>query len=90
MIVQLYSLILLLKNEPPHQKTNNLHKCENNGADQIRGNREADKRLCVRYLDSTIPLLRSNAILLWWFFLFYVLVFKNLCAICALCMFSYF
>ena len=30
---------------------------ENKGADQLRGNREADQRLCFRYLDSTIPLL---------------------------------
>ena len=33
---------------------------------------------------------RSKAILLWWFFLFYVLVFKVVCAVGALCMFSYF
>ena len=31
--------------------------CENNDADQLRGNREADQRLCFRYTDSTIPLL---------------------------------
>ena len=33
--------------------------CENKDADQLRGNRnrEADQRLCFRYLDSTIPLL---------------------------------
>ena len=31
--------------------------CENKNADQLRGNREADQRLCFRYLDSTIPLL---------------------------------
>ena len=30
---------------------------ENKGADQLGGNREADKRLCFRYSDSTIPLL---------------------------------
>ena len=30
---------------------------ENKGADQLRGNREADQRLCFRYTDSTIPLL---------------------------------
>ena len=28
--------------------------CENKGADQLRGNREADQRLCFRYSDSTI------------------------------------
>ena len=31
--------------------------CENKGADQLRGYREADQRLCFRYIDSTIPLL---------------------------------
>ena len=31
--------------------------CENKDADQLRGNREADQRLCYRYIDSTIPLL---------------------------------
>ena len=29
--------------------------CENKGADQLRGNREADQRLCFRYTDSTFP-----------------------------------
>ena len=32
-------------------------KCENKDADQLRGNREADQRLCFCYIDSTIPLL---------------------------------
>ena len=31
--------------------------CENKDADQLRGNREADQRLCFRYTDSTISLL---------------------------------
>ena len=31
--------------------------CENKDADQPRGNREADQRLWIRYIDSTIPLL---------------------------------
>ena len=31
--------------------------CENKDADQLRGNREDDQRLCFRYTDSTIPLL---------------------------------
>ena len=31
--------------------------CENKAADQLRGYREADQRLCFRYTDSTIPLL---------------------------------
>ena len=36
--------------------------CENKDADQLRGNREADQRLCVRYIDSTIPLLSKSEI----------------------------
>ena len=35
---------------------------ENKGADQLRGNREADQRLCFRYTDSTIPLLSKSKI----------------------------
>ena len=31
--------------------------CENKDADQLRGYREADQRLCLRYTDSTISLL---------------------------------
>ena len=31
--------------------------CENKDADQLCGYREADQRLCFRYIDSTIPLL---------------------------------
>ena len=37
--------------------------CENKDADQLRGNREADQRLCFRYMDSTIPLLSKSDIL---------------------------
>ena len=36
--------------------------CENKDADQLRGNREADQRLCFRYADSTIPLLPTSKI----------------------------
>ena len=36
--------------------------CENKEADQLRGNREADQRLCFRYTDSTIPLLPKSEI----------------------------
>ena len=36
--------------------------CENKAADQLRGNREADQRLCFRYIDSTIPLLSRSEI----------------------------
>ena len=35
-------------------------KCENKDADQLRGNREADQRLCFRYIDSMIPLLSKS------------------------------
>ena len=34
--------------------------CENKDADQLRGNHEADQRLCFRYTDSTIPLLPKS------------------------------
>ena len=36
--------------------------CENKDADQLRGDREADQRLCFRYTDSTIPLLPKSEI----------------------------
>ena len=36
--------------------------CENKDADQLRGNREADKRLCFRNTDSTIPQLSESEI----------------------------
>ena len=36
--------------------------CENKDADQLRGNREADQRLCFRYIDSTIPILCKSEI----------------------------
>ena len=36
--------------------------CENKDADQLRGNREADQRLCFRYTDSIIPLLPKSKI----------------------------
>ena len=35
---------------------------ENKDADQLRGDREADQRLCFRYTDSTIPLLLKSKI----------------------------
>ena len=36
--------------------------CEYKDADQLRGNREADQRLCFRYTDSTISLLSKSEI----------------------------
>ena len=50
---------------------------ENKGADQLRGNREADQRLCFRYSDSTIPPLLKSEISSFW--LFSVLVQVGLC-----------
>ena len=50
---------------------------ENKAADQLRGNREADQRLCFRYSDSTIPLLLKSEISSFW--LFSVLVQAGLC-----------
>ena len=40
--------------------------CENKDADQLRGNREADQRLCFRYTDNTIPLLPTSEISSLW------------------------
>ena len=36
--------------------------CENKDADQFGGNREADQRLCFRYINSTIPFLSKSEI----------------------------
>ena len=36
--------------------------CENKDADQLRGNRKADQRLCFHYMDITIILLRKYQI----------------------------
>ena len=54
---------------------------ENKDADQLRGNREADQRLCFRYSDSTIPLLLKSEISS--FQLFPVLVQAGLCRTCS-------
>ena len=54
---------------------------ENKDADQLRGNREADHRLCFRYTDSTIPLLLKSEISS--FSLFSVLVQVGLCRTCS-------
>ena len=54
---------------------------ENKDADQLRGNREADQRLCFRYSDSTIPLLLKSEISS--FMLFSVLVQAGLCRTCS-------
>ena len=36
--------------------------CKNKDADQLRGDREADQRLCFRYMDSAIPILPKSEI----------------------------
>ena len=47
-----------------------LNICENGGADQLRGNCEADRRLCFRYTDNTTHLIseskfKASGLLLW-------------------------
>ena len=55
--------------------------CENKDADQLRGNHEADQRLCFRYTDSTLPLLFKSEISR--FQLISVLVQAALCRTCS-------
>ena len=73
-----YTVILL---EPPHGKTNNLHMRKKKDADQLRGNREADQRLCLRYTDSRLPLLFKYEISS--FQLTSVTVQSDLCRTCS-------
>ena len=40
--------------------------CENKDADQLRGYRQADQRLCFRHTDSAIPLLSKSEISSLW------------------------
>ena len=40
--------------------------CENKYADQLRGNREADQRLCFCYIHIAIPLLSKSEISSLW------------------------
>ena len=56
LLIKSYVTTLRQINKPRREKTGILHM-ENKDADQLRGNREADQRLCFRYTDSTIPLL---------------------------------
>ena len=46
----------------PHVRKPDFCICENKDADQLRGNHEADQRLCFRYTDSTIPLVSKSEI----------------------------
>ena len=57
----LWCALVLMPNEPHHKETGFL-PMQNKGADQLRGNREADQRLCFRCTDSTIPLLSESKI----------------------------
>ena len=50
------------KQYEPHHEKPMFCICENKDADQLRGNREADQRLCFRYIDTTIPLLSKTII----------------------------
>ena len=36
--------------------------CQNKDADQLSGKREADQRICFRYMDSAIPLLSKSEV----------------------------
>ena len=54
---------------------------KNKDADQLRGDREADQRLCFRYTDSTIPLLPKSEISS--FYAFSVTVQPGLCLTCS-------
>ena len=40
-------------------KSATIYMCENNGADQLRGNHEADQRFCFRYTDNTLFFLNT-------------------------------
>ena len=46
----------------PRREKSAICICENKDADQLRGNHEADQRLCFRYIDSTIPQLPAYKI----------------------------
>ena len=59
--VMVYILEMRFINQPPHEKTNNLHR-QKQSADQLCSNWEADQRLCFRYMDGTIPLLSESKI----------------------------
>ena len=48
--------------EPRHQKNRIFAYAKTKTQISFRGNREADQRLCFRYLDSTIPLLPKSKI----------------------------
>ena len=51
------------KYEPRREKIRLSAYAINKDADQLRSNREADQRLCFRYIDSTIPPLPKYEVL---------------------------
>ena len=58
----LFQPFLMSNNISRHMGKPTICICENKDADQLRGNREADRRLCFRYMDSTLPLLLKSEI----------------------------
>ena len=56
-VLQTCALMMSVTSYEPRREKTVFCICENKDADQLRGNREADQRLCFRYMDSTIPLL---------------------------------
>ena len=60
--LKLHDFVILLHLSRDVRKPDFCYACENKDADQLRGNREADQRLCFRYTDSTIPLLPISKI----------------------------
>ena len=62
-----YQYPVMLTDDQPCQLIRIMRKpafciCFNKGVDQLRDNREADQRLCFRYIDSIIPLLPKSEI----------------------------
>ena len=63
MLVKIFVGLWQSKNHLSHPMGKpTIYICENKDADQLRGNREADQRLCFRSSDSTIPLLLKSEI----------------------------
>ena len=56
MVKPLYSNLSLVVRKPA------FCICENKDTDQLRGNREADQCPCFRYMDRTIPKIRTSEI----------------------------
>ena len=52
-----YNYDMLRKAFEPSREKSTICIGENKDADQLRGYREADQRLCFHHMDSTVPLL---------------------------------